>query len=111
LRRHLTIDDDAVRHIVNACRENLPDATEEEIAHFAEVVIGKHRANRRIDNWSGFLIKAVAKYFEAPASEVAVVRAAKEEERKRSREVAQEILNNAEADESETKWANEILQR
>jgi predicted transcriptional regulator len=110
LRQHLTIDDDAVRRIVDACRENLPDTSGEEIAYFAQVVMRKHRANRRIDNWPGFLIKAVAQYFQAPASELAALRAATAAEVLRSRELAQQILDNPESDEREMEWARELLQ-
>jgi hypothetical protein len=110
LRRLLTIDDKAVRRIVASCQDVQADATEEEIAYFAEVVIAKHRRNPKIGNLVGLLIQgAVAKYFAAPASELKAFREAKAEERRRQLEMAQEILNNPQSSEQTREWATEIL--
>ena len=110
VRRYLNIDDDAVRRIVENCRTTEASASPEEIAHFAEIVINKHRSNRRIDNWAGFLMTAVAKYFQSPATELATFRAAKVEENRRGRELAQEILDNvADSDQSSIAWAKQVL--
>ena len=34
LRQYTTVDDAAIRRIINACREHAPDCTDDEIAHF-----------------------------------------------------------------------------
>jgi hypothetical protein len=86
LRRLLTIDDDAVARIIASCRKAQPDATGEEIAYFAEIVIAKHSRNPKVDNLVGLMIRgAVAKYFEHPASELTRYREEKKRERERGR--------------------------
>jgi len=110
LGRLLTIDDDALRRIIASCQDVRADATGEEIAYFAEVVIAKHRRNPKIGNLVGLLIQgAVAKYFAAPASQLEAFRKAKAEERRRQLEMAREMLDNPQSSEQAREWATEIL--
>lgn len=109
IRKHISIDDAAVRQIVDSCREQDPGASAEEIAHFSEVKILQHRQNPSIQNLPGLLIRSVRDYFRPPAGELTDYRAAKERERQRGREVAQQIIDNPESSEEERKWAREIL--
>lgn len=82
----------------------------QEIAHFAEIVIAKHRTNRRIENWAGFLMVAVPKYFQPPAGEVATFRARRDDEIRQSRAVAWQILDDpGDSDECTIQWAKDIL--
>jgi DNA-binding Lrp family transcriptional regulator len=112
LRMYIAIDDDAVRQIVASCREAASDATGEEIAYFARIVVEKHRRNDNIKNLTGLMIRgAVAKYFQAPASELAAFRAEHEAEKKRSRELAQEILDEPRSSDQERQWARQVLRQ
>jgi hypothetical protein len=110
LRQHLSVDDDAVRLIIENCQNTDQDANAEEVAHFAEIVIAKHRTNRKIENWAGFLMAAVPKYFQPPAGELATYRARRNDEIRHGREVAQQILDNPQdSDERTIKWAKDVI--
>jgi hypothetical protein len=109
LRRALTIDDDAVAKIVASCREAQPDATGEEIAHFAEVVMAKHGRNPKIDNLVGLMIRgAVAKYFTPPATELSRYRAEKKLEREKQKQIARDCLADPESTDADREWARSV---
>jgi hypothetical protein len=110
LRRVLIIDDDAVAKIIASCQKAQPDATGEEIAHFAEIVIAKHRRNPKVDNLVGLMIRGtVAKYFEPPASELTLYRAGKKHEREKAEQFAREILADPESTDADREWARSVI--
>ena len=110
LRQIITIDDDAIAKIIASCRNVAADASAEEIAHFASVVIGKHRRNPKISNITGLMIGgAVAKYFSPPASELASLRATRADKLRKEMELAREILEDPKAGDQEKAWARELI--
>jgi hypothetical protein len=109
LRRLLTIDDDAVARIVASCQKAQPDATGEEIAYFAEIVIAKHSRNPKVSNLVGLMIGAVAKYFEHPASELIHYREEKKRARERQEQCASEVLADPESTDTDREWARSVI--
>ena len=57
------IDDDAIALLIRKCRENAPDATEEEIAELGALQARRIRQMRGVDNPIGLLISQAAKCF------------------------------------------------
>ena len=112
LRKVLTIDDDAVAKIIASCQKARSDATGEEIAYFAEVVIAKHGRNPKIDNLVGLMIRgAVAKYFAPPATELMRYRDAKRQEREREIAGWQAILTDPDSDDELKRMALEEMEK
>jgi hypothetical protein len=112
LRRVLTIDDDAVAKIIASCQKAQPDATGEEIAYFAEIVIAKHRHNPKVDNLVGLMIRgAVARYFEPPASELIRYREEKKRDREKAEQFAREVLADPESTDADQEWARSVIAR
>lgn len=110
LRRVLTIDDDAVARIIASCQKAQPDATGEEIAYFAEIVIAKHGRNPKVGNLVGLMIRgAVAKYFEPPASELTRYREEKKRAREREEQFAREVLNDPASTDAGREWARAVI--
>jgi hypothetical protein len=99
-RNGLTLDDDAGRTLRNRCLAYDAAATDEEIACFAQASIDQHKKNGQVRNWVGLLIKAVPKFFEAPATELTRYREGKrkatEESSKRLREILYDPSSTAE---------------
>ena len=54
-----------VKQLFGACRDEAPDCTPEEVAFWIHRVIQK--ATKGVNNWVGYLLKAVPPYFQAPA--------------------------------------------
>jgi hypothetical protein len=109
IRKLLTIDDDAVVQIMTNCRQQDPDATSEEIAHFTQVKIQQHQKNPSIQNFPGLLIRSVQEYFRPGSGELAKFRAAKAQQRAKGREVAQQILDDPDSTDADRTWAREVL--
>ena len=109
IRKHLTIDDDAVAQLVIYCKHQDPNATPEEIAHFAELKIQQHRKNPSIQNLAGLLIRSVQNYFRPGSGELADYRAAKAREKAQGRELAQQILDDPRSDDNDRQWAKQLL--
>jgi hypothetical protein len=110
LRRLLTIDDAAVAKIVASCQKEQPDATGEEIAYFAEIVIARHSRNPKIGNLVGLMIRgAVAKYFEPPASELTRYREEKKRAREKQEQCAREVLDDPASTDVDREWARSVI--
>lgn len=123
LRKHIAIDDDAVRQIVDGCREQDPRATAGEIAHFSELKILQHRRNRKVQNLPGLLIHSVRDYFVAGSGELARFREAQrqaretaEREQKESerrylefQEQQRQILENPHSTDEDKRFARQYL--
>jgi hypothetical protein len=113
LNEWITIDDDAVRRIWDACRRGLPDCTEEEVHWFCRSKEPLIRAGT-IDDAIGLLVRSVPQFF-ARGGAAALLdyrkdqARAQERERKRERQVAMMILDDTESTEVETAWAKAIL--
>jgi hypothetical protein len=102
------IDDDAADKIVASCQKESADATGDEIAHFARIVIATHGKNPKINNLVGLLISAVAKYFRPPATELTRYRAGKKREREKQEQLARDILVDPQSTEAEREWARAV---
>jgi hypothetical protein len=64
LLKYGPVDDDVLKQFVEACRQNAPDATEQEMVNFIEEKGGLIRAKEsRVYNPIGFLMTAVPKCF------------------------------------------------
>ena len=57
------VDDDALRTLIRKCRENAPDATEEEVAELGAMTARRIVRMRNIENPTGLLIEQTAKCF------------------------------------------------
>jgi predicted transcriptional regulator len=96
LNRYGAADDDVVDRLIQSCRQQSPDCTEEEIIHFIDEkgALVKVRDNR-IHNPIGFLLTAVPKCFTGEAFQLY----REEEKRRRAAEEASEVKRDAELDE------------
>jgi hypothetical protein len=106
----ISLDDDAANRIIRRCENANSSATVEEIAHFAELKVHQLARRRDVENWAGMLIAAVPAYFDSPATELGHYRAAKEQERLRSRELAEQVLADPETSEQDREWARGVLE-
>jgi predicted transcriptional regulator len=107
ITKHLTIDDDAVRIIIERCRRNDPDCTLEEIAAFAAHSAAKISRQRNVDNPAGLLISQAPRFF--PGAELTAYRARKAQEMAEGRETARRVLDDQESPEDAKEWAQSIL--
>ena len=109
--KHMAIDDDAVRQLIQNCRRADPMATENEIAYSAELWIHQNARNTSIRKPVAVMLTAVPKFFEPPATELSRYRQEKSTKTDQSRELALAVLANAESSEQERKWAQALLQK
>jgi hypothetical protein len=79
-------DDDAVRKLIQRCRDGDPDATEDEIADFLDLTIRQLHGRRNVENWVGMLLAAVPAYFSPPRTELVRYREARAATELKSRE-------------------------
>ena len=114
----MEIDDDAVRRIIEACRHLAPDASDEELTHFAGICAARIISARGISNPVGLLIKQAPKFFEG----VSLAQYRKQEQQRReekrrqleaaeqeTRTMAESILNDPGASAEEREWASSVL--
>lgn len=106
-RRELPTDDEAVRRLVQACREVDAAATGREIAHFTALKLSQIRAMRSVRNPMGFLIEAVPKCFRGDL--ITDLRAGDDLREREMESLARSVLEDAEADPQERLWAQTIL--
>ena len=90
------LDDAASRKIVRRCRDEDPAATEEEVATFLNIKILQLRNSPTTRNMIGVLLSAVPAYFAAPATELALYRQQRAEERAQELAVAQNCYGKPE---------------
>jgi hypothetical protein len=104
----VVLDDDAVRKLIRQCRDEDPAATEDEIAVFLNVKILQLR-NSPTRNMVGMLLSAVPAYFAKPATELALYRQQKAEERAKHLTIAKEILKDPESSIESQEWAQNFM--
>jgi hypothetical protein len=107
LRRHLPANEDAVRRLVDRCREADPAATTGEICHFLDLKIAQHARLSSVQNPIGLLIESVPKCFSG-----AMIQEYREQVRRhqeQGREEARRVLQDPEATDSERDTARSIL--
>jgi hypothetical protein len=107
LRQHVNLDDDAVRQVVERCRQVDQAATAQEIIYFARMKIAQHRNMRSVRNAIGLLIDAVPKCFEGTM--IAEYRAHVRQRTEEGREVAKSILDDPNASEEDRTLARSML--
>jgi hypothetical protein len=107
-------DDDAVRLIVNGCRQVCPDASDEEIVHFIKQHGPRFRQMKMVDNPMGLLIHHLPKCFQGES--FAQYRRAEQQRREaaaaeehRFRAEQQAILDNPNSNDEEKEWARQML--
>jgi hypothetical protein len=109
-RKHgVILDADAERRIVKRCRACDPAATDEEIAHFAEVKIGQLRGSRTVNNMVGLLITGVPKFFVDPADALHHYRESRAMERAEQEALARQVLDDPQSTEQEREWARKVI--
>jgi hypothetical protein len=104
----VVLDDDAVRKLIRRCRDEDPAATEDEIAAFLNVKILQLR-NSPTRNMVGMLLSAVPAYFAKPATELALYRRQKAEERAKHLQIAHGILEDPESSPQDRQWAQDLI--
>jgi hypothetical protein len=107
IHQYLTIDDAAVRLIIEGCRRNDPNCTMEEIAHFAAVSAAKIRQQRNVDNPAGLLINQAPLFF--PGAELTAYRARKAREHADNVELARKVLSDPESPQETKQWARTLI--
>ena len=112
--RYLTIDDAAARRIVRECRASDSGATDDEIAHFAQVAAAQIAPQKRANNPTGLLIDKVRRFF--PGAALEEYRRSKAQEKakqalriEQNKEAARKTLGDPDASEQEQAWAREVL--
>jgi hypothetical protein len=113
LSNWVSIDDDAIRQIWNACRKGTPDCTEDEVATFCRTKQPLIQSGK-IANPIGLLIRSVPKFFDDGGSNALKdyreeQERAQERERKRLRQTAELMLQDTTLSEEERRWAEETL--
>lgn len=117
LARWITVDDDAVRQILAACRRGSPECTPEEIDMLARTKLPLIKSGK-VDNPAGLLIRTVPRFFENHGS-IALqqlreaTRKRREEEERRTRELReqqQKILDDPNATDEDREWARQMLE-
>ena len=106
----MRIDDDAVRRLIQNCRQADPTATDEEIGYCAQLWIHQNARNTSIRKPAAVMLIAVPKFFEPPATELTRYRDEKGRQLKESREVARRILEDPEASDNDREWARAALE-
>jgi hypothetical protein len=122
LRRYAgEVDDDGIRALVSKCRVTAPDATDEEIAYFAEVKAAQAIRMQNVRNLIGFLLTAVPRCLTPSAladlrarkaKETEAARRAEEERAAQNREFQieqQAILDDPTADSEARLFAQRFL--
>lgn len=109
------VDDDALRRMIRACRQSVPDATDDEIADLATSAAHRIRRMRNLVNPVGLLITQVPKYFEGQSfllyrEEKRRVQEAERQRLRQQQREAQAILDNPASDNSDREWAQTLLQ-
>jgi len=104
----VVLDDDAVRKLIRRCRDEDPTATEDEVAAFLNVKILQLR-NSPARNMVGMLLSAVPAYFAKPATELAMYRQQKAEERAKHLQIAHEVLEDPESSPESRQWAQDLI--
>lgn len=112
----ITLDDQAVEQIWNACRQGSPECTAEEVATLARTKQALIQSGK-IDNPAGLLITSVPKFFEnggsAPLRQMRELgRRRREEEQRQQQELrleCQRILADPNASIEEKEWAQSVL--
>jgi len=109
------IDDDAARRISTKCRENVMDATDDEISYFIRIQAKRIIRMRGVDNPIGLLITQVPKCFQGESFRQ--FREAEEKQRQaefRRREQwyqeARTIIENPNSSDADKEWAQLTLQ-
>jgi hypothetical protein len=112
VRKYLTIDDHAIRQLLQNCQNVNPEATVEEIAKFAEVVILQNQRNPKVKNFSGLLITATPKFLEPGSRELERYRQERKEQSHQtedSREALEAVLADPNAPEEDKALARDYL--
>jgi hypothetical protein len=104
----VVLDDDAVHKLIRRCRKEDPAATEDEIAAFLNIKILQLR-NSPTRNMVGMLLSAIPAYFAKPATELAMYRRQKAEERAKHLQIAREILEDPESTSQSREWAQNFI--
>ena len=112
LRNHMgMVDDDAARKIISGCLANCHDATDTEMAMFAEQQAKRIRTMKGLTNPVGLLIKQIPKCFEGEAfhqyREAESRRLAAD--RQEREDLARRVLANKGSDPNSLAWARSIL--
>jgi hypothetical protein len=107
-RKWSVVLDDAVRKLIRRCRDEDPAATEDEVAAFLNVKILQLR-NSPTRNMVGMLLSAVPAYFAKPATELALYRQQKAEERAKHLQIAREVLKDPESSSASRQWAEDFI--
>lgn len=113
LNQWITIEDESVRQIWDACRRGSPECSEEEVLWFCRSKEPLIRSGA-IDNPAGLLIRSVPPLFENGGGPAVLdyrkeQARSQERDRKRQRQVAMTVLDDADATVAEISWAREIL--
>jgi hypothetical protein len=106
----ISVDDDAVRRLIENCRHFDPMASDEEIAYCAQLWIQQNTRNTSIRKPAAVMLMAVPKFFEAPATELTRHRTERNLQLQQSRELAQRILDDPESSDNDRQWARVALQ-
>jgi hypothetical protein len=109
-------DDDAVRRLMEGCRANAPDATEEEVAHFLRIQAARFSRNPRVQNLVGLLISQVPKCFEGESFHLYREAVKKRQEAERQEKLAMQaewrkILEDPQSSEEERQFARQVLEQ
>lgn len=107
IAKHLLIDDDGVRLLIDGCQRNDPACTDDEIAHFAGMSADKIRQQKNVTNPVGLLINQVPRFF--PGAELTAYRARKAQEMAESRELARRVLDDPDSPEEHREWARTLI--
>lgn len=107
LARYGPADDDAVRQLVESCRQANQDATGEEIAHFVQVKGEQLRGRRDIQNLIGMLLRSVPRCFDSKM--LKDYRRSRQGREAEARRQAQAVLDDPEASTQEREWAATVL--
>jgi hypothetical protein len=105
------VDDDAAIRIISESRRRVPDATDDEIAHFITGTANRLRRMTGLNNPIGMLIVQVPKCFEGESFKTyrAVEQQRREAEERQNREIAIQVLNDDESPTEMKQWAREVL--
>ena len=113
LRNHMgMVDDDAARKIIIGCITNCPDATDAEMALFAEQQARRIRGMKNLTNPVGLLIVQIPKCFKGEAfqqyrdSQRQRIAAEREERQ----DLARRVLANKNADAASITWARSVIE-
>jgi len=108
-RAGLILDAAAERTIQKRCYSYDKEATDDEMAYFADIKIHQLHGTRNIGNLIGLLITAVPEYFVPPAHELWHYRAGKIREQAEKEAFARKILEDKESTSEEREWAQSVV--